>query len=382
MLATTQALALVLALGPSQDGGAPPDAGTLRLVERSVQALLELEEKGDGGEWPYEGAMRIEGQIPIGFRTGGTGVVVTALAKAPGLATAAARRGSLQRGTRFLMEALRDESMSSDVPAGFDLRLWGYIFGLEGLLAAREARVLPPAENEALERAITVYVARLEAQEIPRTGGWSYNRPTGRHLPAPAYSYVTADVVRVLFEAHHQGFEVDAGALTRGLDVLEAQRQVSGAFLYSGLVAEANPPTMAGAAVRSVACETALFLAGRSSALHVRGAVDGFLAHWDLYRDLYGRSGGQRPPFDIGPHHFLYAHLHAARAIELLPEQDRPEYRARLQARLLEVRDDKGCWNDRVFPRSGGYGTAAGILALLQPTLGPVRSWRPPAEGD
>ena len=154
-----------------------------------------------------------------------------------------------------------------------------------------------------------------------------------------------------------------------------------GAFLYSGTAPGETYATVPGSVGRMLACEVTLALAGRSDVLHVRAALDAFLAHWSALEERRGRTGLHKPPHDIAPYYFLYAHAQAARAIELLPEADRPEYRARLAEKLERVRDEEtGLWNDRVFKRSAAYGTAAAVLALSAPLLPPPAGWSPPPQ--
>lgn len=381
MLLHTAVLAALLAT-PTQEAAPELPAATARHVERGIAAVLALEDPASPGEWPYEGAVRLEGAIPLGFRAGGSGYVVAALASLPGLERDEARRAALGRGVAFLARALAEEEMSANTHPGVDLRLWGLIAGARGLLAARAAGAAGELSPEEVDRLIRDLLVRLVQLEIPRGGGWSYNRPSGRLLPAPPSSYVTADVLQVFFEARAQGFEVDPAPVERGLDVLEAQRQPTGAFLYSGTAPGDSPPTIPGSTGRMLACEVTLALADRSDILHVRAALDAFLAHWNALEERRGRTGLHKPPHEIAPYFFLYAHAQASRAIELLPPADRSEYRARLAERLESVRDEEtGLWNDRVFKRSAAYGTAAAVLALSAPLLAPPARWGVDGDG-
>jgi hypothetical protein len=356
---------------------------TARQVERGIAGILGLEESGSPGEWAYEGALRVEGVLPIGFRVGGTGYVVMALAKLPGLADDEPRQKALARGVDFLAAELAREGMSAEIYPGVDLRFWGLVEGLNGLLAARRAGERGAHSGADLDRLLGDLLARLAALEIPREGGWNYNRPSGRRLPAPPCSYATAEVLQAFFEARSQGFAVDAALVERGLAVLLSQRLPTGAFLYDGTSAQGGHATLPGAVGRMLVCESTLFCAERSDVLHVRAALDAFLAHWDILDERRGRTGLHEGPHGVAPHNFFYAHAHAARAIELLPEIDRAEYRARLAEKLESVRDaESGLWNDRVYKRSAAYGTAAALLALSGPVLAPDARWSAPAEGE
>jgi hypothetical protein len=73
----------------------------------------------------------------------------------------------------------------------------------------------------------------------------------------------------------------------------------------------------------------------------------------------------------IAPYYFHYAHTYVAQAIEQLPERERAPLRRRLRALYWLTREKDGGWNDRVFPRSEGYGTAMAVLGLLMPGMPP-----------
>ena len=83
------------------------------------------------------------------------------------------------------------------------------------------------------------------------------------------------------------------------------------------------------------------------------------------------------PPYGIAPYYFFYAHYYAAQAIELLPETDRDEYRSRMRELLLQIREDNGSWNDRVFRRSANYGTAMAIMSLTMHKHPAPAAWPP-----
>jgi hypothetical protein len=123
------------------------------------------------------------------------------------------------------------------------------------------------------------------------------------------------------------------------------------------------------------AVEAALFEAGRGSLDRVRGAVDAFLVHWKWLDDRRGKTGTHQGPYAVAPYYFMFAHHAAARAVELLPEGERAEYRRRCNALLVGVRGSDGTWNDRVFTRSSAYGTAFALLSLGMPEAPAQARW-------
>src|SRR5256885_11646371 len=58
-------------------------------VARASKVILAHQEGEEGRkeEWPYEGVYRVNGQIPIGYRIGGTSICALALMRAPGFET-------------------------------------------------------------------------------------------------------------------------------------------------------------------------------------------------------------------------------------------------------------------------------------------------------
>jgi hypothetical protein len=76
------------------------------------------------------------------------------------------------------------------------------------------------------------------------------------------------------------------------------------------------------------------------------------------------------PPYGIAPYYFMFGHMYAAQAIELLADDElKVSMRIRMRAYLARSRDQGGSWNDRDFDRSAGYGTAMALLALQMPWL-------------
>jgi hypothetical protein len=124
-----------------------------------------------------------------------------------------------------------------------------------------------------------------------------------------------------------------------------------------------------------LAGECTLLLAGRSSAANVRGALDAFIVHWEWLEKRRAQQGTHVPPYMIAPYYFYYAHYYAAMACEMLPENERGEYRRRVRELIFRTRGEDGSWNDRVFPRSAAYGTAMAEMALLMDKAGQPARW-------
>ena len=350
-----------------------PDEATL--VARCVELLLGAQE-GDGeAEWPYEGVYRVQGRIPIGYRVGGTAIVALSLLQAPGYQDDEARRASLRRATSFIVGSIDHPLMVPDVSGRYDVRGWGYTYGLSYLLALRRLGLTPDGLAEDADAAIEFFIGGLQATSIPESGGWNYARSAGFDRPGPASPFMTAPTLLALYDARAQGFVVDAEIVEAGLAALARGRTEAGGFDYAS--GRSNRRSrVPGAVGRMAAAETALLLAGRSSADRLRGAIDAFLVHWGRLEERRSQRGTHAGPYGIAPYYFFFGHYYAALAIELLPERERGEYRLRLRERLRAVQADEGSFNDRVFPRSASYGTAMALLCLLAPDAPALATWR------
>jgi hypothetical protein len=384
------AFAVVMLLAPcaaaQPEGETAAQPSPCELVNTGADFLVTVEEgagkKGPGGEWPYEGVYRVRGQIPIGYRVGGTGIACLAMAMSPEYVESKPQQDAVARGVAFIIESVKHPLMNPDYDGGYDVRGWGYTYGSLLLLQLEARDLLPEDQAEAARKAAAFYVDAIQQTTIPKVGGWNYARARGKDTVSPPSPFMTSSTLQTLFLAQSLGYEVDPEVIERALDTLEAARKPSGEFVYAGDASKRRPGGVPGAVGRMMMAETTLYLAGRSTPAQVRGALDAFIVHWDWLEKRRQQTGTHIPPYGVAPYYFYYAHLAAAQAIQCLPTNERAEYRKRLIELLMRTREPDGTWNDRVFKRSANYGTAMAILALRTPAIGLVPKWRPPAEPD
>jgi hypothetical protein len=349
-------------------------------ISNGVQLLLQMQESMDEGgpkaEWPYEGVYRVNRQIPVGYRVGGTSIACMALLAAPAYADDEARKAAVERALRFVLDASKDPLMNPDYDGGYDVRGWGYTYRLLFLLALKHADAVPAAMSDEIEKTVKWDIDAIQQTEIPKVGGWNYARAQGKDAVSPPSPFMTAPTLEALFTARSMGYAVDDAVVSRAIDTLVKQRSATGSFVYAGASRDDRPPEpVPGSVGRMLAGETTLFLCGKSDLLHIRGAIDAFITHWEWLDKRRAQNGTHIPPYNIAPYYFYYAHYYAARAIEFLPARERPEYRRRLARLLFSVRLDDGSWNDRVFSRSRNYGTSMVMMALLMPEAAPPARW-------
>ena len=347
-MSMTAALFLLLAL-PQDD----PES----LIRKAVTQLVSIQE--ESGAWPYEGVYRVNREIPVGYRIGGTSIVAgTLLHAAPSDEKA---RQAVDKGLGFVLKNLGDPLMRASVEDAYDVRIWGQATALEFLCHVKAAKAAGERTKE-VDGWIGRLVNTIATEELV-DGGWNY---ASRERVA---SFVTAPVVQALLFARGQGFEVSREILDRAKKTLESARSDSGAFLYSGRFKEGETrytsDQLAGSCARSTACESTLRMLGGGSVDAVRAALNAFHAHWDELEKRRKKTGTHEGPYKIAPYYVYYGHRYAGQAIQMLPEAERTKERERLLKVILKTRDADGTWNDRVFDRSRAYGTSMIVLALL-----------------
>lgn len=340
---------------------------------RAVELLLGMQEGEDKAEWPYEGVYRVQGEIPIGYRVGGTSIVSLALLTAPGYAEDAARKDAVARALTFVLESREHPLMSPDYDGGYDVRGWGFTYALLFLLRLEQQQLVPAGQEAAVADGAAWYLAAIQKTEIPQAGGWSYSRPRG-NKPSDPCPFMTGPTLLALYQAKAQGKAVDAAVVQRALAYLEKARTSTGGVNYSGVVGEREDP-VPGAVGRMLATETALVLAGRSSLGNLRAALDAFIVHWRWLEERRAKTGTHVGPYGVAPYYFYYAHHAAAQAVELLPRHERAEYRRRVLELLFATQREDGSWNDRVFPRTANFGTAMSLLAIHAPQAPALAKW-------
>ena len=353
------------------------------MVGLGVTRLLAMQEGDAKDQWPYEGVYRVRGQIPIGYRVGGTSIAAMALMQAPGLETDPERRDAILRAARFVATAIEHPLMSPDYAGGYDVRGWGYAYALRFLVRLEASGLLDGQDNASFAEAIGFYLDGLAAIEIPQVGGWNYARRGPLDRPDSAAPFMTAPVLRSLAEAKAAGFEVDDALLRRGLVSLERNRGPDGTYEYSGSGrGRIDPTSRPGAIGRMASGDLVLVEAGRLEPESLRRAIESFFAYWDELEVRRRQNGTHVAPYGVAPYYFMYAHGAVGEAIERLPNPWRPALRKALLERLEQVREDDGSWNDRVFDRSANYGTALALEAVLAPLGGPSATWPAPQAAE
>ncbi|MDP1563422.1 MAG: hypothetical protein Q8M16_18735 [Pirellulaceae bacterium] len=326
------------------------------LIERAVARLIEIQEPD--GAWPYEGVYRVNRQIPVGYRIGGTAIVCQALLDAP-LQDRSGVDAAIRRGVKLILTELEHPLMAVSQANQYDVRVWGHIYGLETfvrLKASGRFADLEDAMQPWIERLIPILL-----EEQLEDGGWNY---ASRNQHAP---FVTAPALQALLAARANGMTIDAAVFERGVEALLGSRGTNGAFSYSGKTSvSGGGEKLPGSIARNPVSEATLLMLDKGNVQHLQAAIDAFYEHWDELEKRRKKTGTHVAPYGVAPYYFYYGHRYLAQSIELLPEETREREHQRFEAVLRKTMDDDYTWNDRVFDRSRAFGTAMSILALSQ----------------
>lgn len=363
-----------------------------RVAEEATAILLKMQEAHDGAkvraEWPYEGVYREDQKIPIGYRVGGTSIGAIGLIESGRYAKDPAVKEAVRKALEFVLNSLDDPMMAEAFNGTYDVRGWGHAYALFFLLRLRDAEGIPAELSGKVKSAEKWLVDTLEKSAIPDSGGWNYSRRSGYRSPKNGASpFMTAPTLQVLFYAAARGHKPDVKVIESALDALERARNESGGYDYTAPV-KPQPPTpeeklqfmdkLPGSIGRMVAVESTLVLAGRGDQKRLTAAVDAFFEHWQNLEVRRKKTGTHIQPYGVAPYYFMYGHYFAAQAIELVEDKDfRDSRRSKLAATLAQVREADGGWNDRVFPRSEGFGTAMALLALRMKDLPKIPAFKP-----
>lgn len=396
---------LVVSLLPAQKkrgvGGTPrggrlitefpvSDAAPVNLRDASaaaVREILKLTEEGD--QWPYEGVYREDrGNLPVGYRIGGTSITIMGLVATPGYRTDQERVDAVHKALSFVLDTLGHDRMQIGFKGSYDVRGWGHVYALTCLLHVQDAKMVPEELAQPVADKTKWLVKALVETAIPESGGWNYSRRAGFGSPRNrASTFMTAPALQALFHAKARGHEVPDEVVEQALAALDRARSKEGGYAYgSGSknrndVADAKLSMMdktPGSAARAAVCETTLMLAGRGDKDRHQKALELFFKHWDDLAVRKSQRGTHIMPYGIAPYYFMFGHIYCAQAIEQLDDADaKKSLRTKMRQVLAQSIEANGTWNDRQFPRSAGYGTAMALLSMHMPRLPKLHAWQP-----
>ncbi len=251
--------------------------------------------------------------------------------------------------------------------------VWGHIYAIQALVRLHDRTGQTPAERATYAKLVRDQLDMLDRYESV-DGGWGYYdfRGQARKPTSDSISFVNAAALIAMKEAEAIGVPLTMRTVERAIAATRRQQKKDYSFLYGEYLKEApmrevNRP--AGSLGRSQACNAALRMWDDEK------ITDNVLKNW-LYR-LYVRNGwlsiGRKRPipheswFQVAGYFYFFGHYYAGYCVELLPEKDRPEYRAWLARIIIDHQEKDGSWWD--YPIYGyykAYGTAYALMTLAR----------------
>lgn len=323
-------------------------------ISVGVSQLLKIQDKD--GAWPYEGVYRVNREIPVGYRIGGTAICCQALMYAAESGEQEFQE-AINRAVDVILTELEDPLMKPSQKDRYDVRVWGHIYALD-LFCRIHCCSRFNELSKKTDPWIPILTDWLVSEEL-ETGGWNY---ANRRAHA---SFVTAPALQALLWARQSGQKIPDGIWKRSAEALLRSRNDNAAFAYSGDEQKNRPSQLPGSIARSANCEATLSLLGLPRQHAIEQALDAFYEHWNELERRRKKNGTHKPPYGVAPYYFYYGHRYAALAIQQVPNDKHSAESQRLLQMILRTRDSDGTWNDRVFPQSRAYGTAMSVLALL-----------------
>ena len=371
------------AAGPAPDGrdgaaAAPSRGGALSADDARTAHAKSLAwlvgAQNEDGSW---GTGRIDSLLEHGFALESFYAWQMASSALADLALASAgdtpeRRAALERGIAWLTTArLPKRGEDWDIDYAWTA-LYGFVACVELVQDPRFAGVEETAAA-LRRRGMEFYDLLVRLQSID--GGWGYYDdppyPAGR--PMWATSFSTACVIPALLRAHELGWEVDPAVAGRATEYVRRCIVPGGAYSY-----DLKPvPRFAGESIndikgslgRTQVCNWALHEAGleRITDDRLREGLEAFFQHHVFLDVARMRPIPHEAYYYNSGYFYFFGHYYAGLVIELLPEEEREAWHAKLRAEVVKAQNKDGSSDDFV---AGGWSrvacTAFAALALRE----------------
>ncbi|MEM7307209.1 MAG: hypothetical protein AAF682_11095 [Planctomycetota bacterium] len=284
------------------------------------------------------------------------------------------RRAALERGLEWLCTA-REPKRGSDWDSDF---VWSGLYGsVACVAAATDPRFQEGEWPGLLEKAGRTYLGILERNQVP-TGGWAYyDDPIYSRRPKWATSFCTALVLPTLQEALGLGWLSDPAILARATRYVERCAVPDGAYEY-----DLNPVPringgehinrIQGSLGRTQVCNWGLREVGvdKITEDRVREGVEVFFDEHRFLDVARLRPIPHEAYYANAGYFYFFGHYYAARAINLLPAEEREAFHAKLRPHLVKVQRRDGSstdFHDSLTMKVAGTAYLALSLSLGMP---------------
>ena len=343
-------------------------ADALASMNRSLDYLVR--EQGENGAWAtpvlenvWEAGFSVE--TYYAWQMASQALAVEALLDCP---ETPERRRALERGLEWLCTT-RMPRRGSD----WDIdHVWTQLLAVAALTqAATDPRFAEEPWKTRIDERGRAFYSMLEAHQAPE-GGWAYydNPPLTR--PSWSTSFCTALILPGLLQAADLGWGDDRRVFDRALRYVKGCALPDGAYSYSltpvpRINGGESINRIKGSLGRTQVCNWGRALAGdpRITTDVVREGLDAFFKDHEFLDIARMRPIPHEAYYANAAYFYLFAHVYAARCINLLPPEEREAYHAKLRPHLTKIQYANGASTDFL---ATGYlviaGTAYSAMAL------------------
>jgi hypothetical protein len=349
---------------------APPAEVVTAAIDRGIAFLLATQNKdGSWGSATRTKGLNIYAPIPgahDAFQAAVTAMSISALTETGGEREDV--RQAVERAEAWLLEHLPHVRRANGDAI---YNVWTHCYSIQALVRMDQRKPDDVERHEQIKSLMAQQFDKLDHYESV-DGGWGYYdfRYQTAKPSSDSISFVNAAVLVAFHEAKQAGFAPPQHLVDRAIAATLRQRLPDFSYLYGEYLKwqparGINRP--GGSLGRSQACNAALRLWGDEK------VTDQVLIDW-LDR-LFARNGwldiGRKRPipheswFQVAGYFYYFGHYYAGYCIALLPEENRPVYKAHLAKTILDRQEKDGSWWDYPFYNyHQPYGTAFALMTL------------------
>jgi hypothetical protein len=368
-------------LPPVPRPGAAPEITLAQIADardRGVAWLLANQQPS--GAWGSPGrtkGLNIAADVPgahYAFMTATTGLAIEALILS--VPETPEVKAALDKAEAWLLDFLPRVKRPNQTEL---YNTWAHSYSMRALLLLSQRPGVTEEQKSKLLAAARGQIERLQTYEFI-DGGWGYydfdmatRKPSGIGT-----SFTTATALIALHQARGAGLDVPQKMVDNAVRAILMQRTRDGSYVYSfghRMRPRGGINRPAGSLGRAPACNAALRHwtdTRHVSDQDIRDWLDRLITRGGWIEKARKFPVPHEAWFQNSGYFYYYGQYYAAWCVNLLPEKDRPFYRAHLAETLLRLQEKDGTWWDfPLYDYHQAYGTAYTLSALswLEPDL-------------
>lgn len=346
--------------GPEQGSKIDPEALDAPL-QKAVAYLLKRQKKD--GRWAGPPAYRYHRLIGVPRASATTSLCALALHSYS--ATDKGIKDRVEKTVRHILKVMQKKKLMKKALRARDSYWgWAFAYGIQFLLKIRDgyqSNTLKKGIDEAIKKMIKS-LKRMQNKK----GSWCYMYGP-YHIPGRyGHTFYTAVILLQLLNARDNGFKVAPNVLKKAIKILERSRTLKGAYVYSNpAIPGFGEKDIRGSLSRSAVCELALYKAGVRTKDNAKKAIQNFFRYHRFLEKAYTSESHMSDNYNNVSYFYLFGHYYISECLKIADKKTRDKYLPKLFKIILEKQHPNGSWVDSKLCGCKNYGTAMGILILL-----------------